>query len=137
MLAFYQPDYYSETQKIQTSDKNSILTGNTTRVYGKDIYETAAAVAQITYPATFDEDKPNAIILVRGDKKKDAIQAARIIHHPVNAPILYIEKDSIPEVTWKEMERLDPQGIFIDRNTKTVLVGNIGESVKKKIREKG
>lgn len=137
LVMFYRPDYYKASEKSLNRTEQSLITANTTRVYGKDIYETAAAISQITYPATFDENKPNAVILVRGDKKEDGIQAARLIHHPNNAPILYIDKNSLPETTWKEMERLDPKGIFIDRNVKVILVGDVEESIKDKIREKG
>jgi len=133
----YTPGYYKQIVSDEDKLPEAFVTKNTLRIYGKDNLETAAAISQITYPATFDDDKPNAVILVRQDKKEDGILAARVIHHPINAPILFTEKDTIPEVTWKEMERLDPQGVFSDRNIKVVLIGDIGSQVKEKIKDKG
>lgn len=131
----YQPDYYKGFNENETNVKDTLVTGNTVRINGKDVYETAAAISQITYPATFDDDKPNAVILVRSDKKEDSIAAAGVIHHPINAPILYIEKDNIPKATLKEIERLDPQGVFVDNNVKIYLIGDIGDNIKKELKE--
>lgn len=135
MFFFYQPNYYKHFGKKEVNTKKTLVTNNTLRINGNDVYETAAAISQITYPATFEDDKPNAVILVRSDKKADAIAAAGVIHHPINAPILYIEKDSIPETTLKEIERLDPQGVFVDNNVKIYLIGDIDKEIKKKLKE--
>jgi len=131
-LFIYQPDYY----KMQINTNELIIqkvTGSTVRIKGKDPFQTAIAISQIVYPATFDDDKPNAVILVRSDKKEDGIAATGLIHHPINGPILFIEKDSIPEITLEEIKRLDPQGVFIDNNVKIYLVGDIGDSVREKL----
>lgn len=133
---WYVPNYYKKT--IITKDIEPIsATANTVRIYGKDYYETSVAITQIAYPATFKYDKPNAIILVRDDKQTDGILGAKITGSPINAPILYTKKDYIPEVTLREIERLDPQGVFVDKNIKVILIGDIGEKVKDKIKNKG
>lgn len=137
ILFLYKPNYYKSFDNKEVNLKNTLVTNNTVRINGKDVYETAAAISQITYPATFEDDKPNAVILVRSDKKEDAVAAAGVIHHPINAPILYIEKNSVPKTTLKEIERLDPQGVFVDNNVKLYLIGEIGEGVKKKLKENG
>src|SRR5690606_5897183 len=70
------------------------LTPNTTRLWGPTAYATATAITQATYPATHHEDRPHAVILVRADREADAmLAAARVTHHPVNAPVLYVDAD--------------------------------------------
>ncbi|MEA4826979.1 cell wall-binding repeat-containing protein [Clostridium sp. JNZ J1-5] len=132
-IIFFQPSYYVKSKNVSENFQRPMVTGNTTRVYGKDFYETAVAISQISYPAIFKDDKPNAVILVRGDRKEEAILASRIINYPINAPILYVEKDNVPQVTLNEIKRLDPQGIFVDRNRKAILIGDIGEKVKSQL----
>lgn len=128
LLWLYKPNYYNIYGKSE-KQKGTIVTGNTIRIPADNAIEAAVSIAQITYAATFDEDKPNAVILVNVDKTADAVAAAAVIHHPINAPILYINKDTIPEITLAEIKRLDPQGVFVDGNVKAYLIGDIGENV--------
>ncbi|MDF2521147.1 MAG: putative cell-surface protein [Clostridia bacterium] len=136
-LIFYQPNYYPIQVQPAAEYIRPKVTKNTVRIFAGDIYQNAAALTQITYPSSFEDDRPNAVILVREDKKEDGLLAASVTHHPINAPILFVNKDSIPEATWKEMERLDPQGVFVDDNVKAILIGDIGKEVKNKIKSKG
>ena len=136
-LFFYNPNYGVEKDVIIKGIKEEIITPNTVRISGENFYETTIAISQTVYPATFEDNKPNAVILVRDDKKTDAIQAARIIHHPIDAPILYINSNNIPKITLDEIKRLDPQGIFVDGNRKVILIGDIEESVIDVIRKEG
>lgn len=137
LFIFYHPNYDNVKVSHSNNFKEPIITANTTRVYGKDFYETAIAISQIAYPAAFEDDKPDAVILINGKEKNDGILSARLIHHPINAPILYTEKEDIPKVTLDEIKRLDPQGIFADRNNKVILVGNIGDRVESQLSKEG
>lgn len=136
-LIFYQPDYYPIKVQLAAEYVSPRITKNTTRIFADDIYQNASVLTQIAYPSSFVADRPNAIILVREDKREDGLLAASVTHYPINAPILYVNKDSIPEATWKEMERLDPRGVFVDDNVKVILIGDIGKEVKNKIKSKG
>jgi len=105
------------------------FTGNTTRLAADDVYGTAVAISQAIYPATFRDNKPNAVVLVRPDRPHEAILSVMVVHFPVDAPILYVDEGALPAVTRREIERLDPEGVPQDRNIQAYVVGDIGEAV--------
>lgn len=128
----YRPDYY-QADAVKSSSFAQV-TPNTNRLPGNNEIEVSVAIAQTVYPATFIDNKPNAVILVpRGDWRR-ALVAANIIHFPVDAPILYIDNDHIPELVKKEIQRLDPEGLFVDGNVKAYIVGRVDKSVKQELR---
>ena len=106
-------------------------TVNTTRVGTDDPVETAVAVAQIVYPVTEEENSPGAVVLVNRNELAEVIAAAsRVQHFPVNAPLLYVDKDSIPALTRAELIRLRPEGVPMDGNVQVYLVGSVGAAVR-------
>lgn len=108
----------------------ALVTVNTTRIGSDDPVETAVAVAQIIYPVTEEENSPGAVILVPQDSLAEVMVAAsRVQHFPVNAPLLYVNQDSIPELTRQELLRLQPEGVPADFNTQVYLVGTINPEV--------
>lgn len=105
-------------------------TVNTTRVGSDDPVETAVAVAQIVYPVTEEENSPGAVVLVNRNELAEMLAAAsRVQHFPVNAPLLYVDEDSVPALTRAELIRLKPEGVPMDGNVQVYLVGSIGEAV--------
>lgn len=115
-----------------------LATVNTTRIGSDDPVETAVAVAQIVYPATEEENSPGAVILARRDSLPEAMLAvSRVSHFPVNAPLLYTDADTIPELTRNELLRLKPEGVPMDRNTQVYVVGSIGDRVVAQVRDLG
>ncbi len=101
-----------------------LLTVNTTRVGSDDPVETAVAVSNIIYPATEPENIPHAAILVGMNSLAEVMVAtSRIQHFPVNAPILYVTADGLPEPTRNELLRLKPEGVPADGNVQVYLVG--------------
>jgi len=106
-----------------------LVTTNTTRLYGTDVFETAAAITQAVYPATFKDNKPGAVILTPKTNWQTAMAAIGLIHHPIDAPVLFIEENHIPATTLNEIERLDPEGNFLDGNVKVYVVGNVTQTV--------
>lgn len=115
-----------------------LLSVNTTRVGSDDALETAVAVSQIVYPATEEENIPGAVILINRDNLAEALVAAsRVQHFPVNAPLLYVDTDSIPELTRNELLRLKPEGVPMDRNIQVYLVGTIGDGVRREVESLG
>lgn len=114
-----------------------LVTPNTVRVSGPNVYAACAAITQLTYGATHHEDRPHAVTLVRSDRKADAILAAsRITHFPVNAPVLFVEADRIPAETFAELKRLGPDGNDYDNDVQVYLVGPISERVEREVQEK-
>lgn len=124
-----------EPGEMNTLESNRMLhTVNTTRVGSDDPVETAVAVAQIIYPATEEENVPGAVILINRNNLAEAMVAAsRIQHFPVNAPLLYVDENSIPELTRTELLRLEPEGVPMDQNVQVYLVGTIGEAVREEV----
>lgn len=113
-------------------------TPNTVRVTGPNPVAAATAITQLTYGATHHEDRPHAVTLVRIDRQADAMLAAsRITHFPVNAPVLYVEADAIPDATHAELRRLGPDGNTYDSGVQVYLVGPIGPAVRREVEELG
>ncbi|NEZ48739.1 cell wall-binding repeat-containing protein [Clostridium botulinum] len=133
LMFIYKPHYSNKFRKEKFNVQIPVITSNTTRVYGKDFYETAVSISQLSYTATFNDNRPNGIILVRGDKKEEAILSARLMHDPINAPILYIDKDMVPKVTMDEIKRLKPKGIKVDGNKKIILIGDVGDAIEEEL----
>lgn len=107
------------------------LFGTGGRLRGDDHPSTAASYSQAVYPVSQDKDRPGAVILVRDDDPAVAMATTRLQHFPVNAPMLYLTDNgtNLPETTKDELERLDPEGVMMDRNVQVYLAGNIGEEM--------
>lgn len=115
-----------------------LSTVNTTRLGSDDPVQTAVAVSQTIYPVTEPENTPGAVILVNRNRLPEVLVAAnRVQHFPVNAPLLYVDQNSIPELTRSELLRLKPEGVAFDRNTQVYLVGTIGDSVREEVERLG
>lgn len=128
----------SPTGMTRLDSNTNLNTVNTTRIGSDDPIETAVAVAQIVYPVTETENTPGAVILARPDDLASSIQAvSRVSHFPVNAPMLYVEEDSIPDLTRNELLRLQPEGVPVDGNTQVYVVGDIDASVVEDVRALG
>lgn len=111
-----------------------LITVNTTRIGSDDPVETAVAVAQIIYPATESENTPGAVVLVNRDRLAEVLVAAsRVQHFPVNAPLLYVEENRLPELTRQELLRLGPEGVPADENVQVYLIGTIGDAVRREV----
>ncbi|MGD9673671.1 MAG: cell wall-binding repeat-containing protein [Candidatus Nitrosocosmicus sp.] len=115
--------------KETAEESNYLATSSTTRIAGNDYYSTATAISQMIYPAINDYTRPNAVILVSVDEPAVALTSVGIIHHPIDAPILYTDKDKLPEVTKEEIKRLKPDGIPVVDNAQVMMIGNISDNV--------
>ena len=89
----------------------TIATKTTTRLYGADPFEEAVSITQHIWPAALPEnapdlvpDRPRAVTLLTPDDPLTAITATPLIHFPDDAPVLYVAKDGIPEVTLNEIK---------------------------------
>jgi hypothetical protein len=115
-----------------------MATVNTTRIGTDDAVETAVAVSQIIYPATEEENVPGAVVLINRNNLGEAMVAAsRVQHFPVNAPLLLVDEQRIPELTRQELLRLKPEGVPMDQNTQVYLIGAIGDAVRQEIEQMG
>lgn len=117
--------------------ENTRVAGFTARYGGEDPFETAATLAQITFPATSEITRPNAVILARPDLEAGLMTVEQLIHMPTDAPILYTEADTLPAVTQAMMEVLKPVGISYDSNNQILVVGEISDAVVNEVEAMG
>src|SRR5437763_8308523 len=105
----------------------------TTPIYGSDPFEEAVSVTQHIWPAVVplnnpsennnDPDRPWGVTLVTPDDPLTAISATPLIHFPDDAPILYVTKSGVPDITLNELKRLGDTGISRFNNVDAFLVG--------------
>ncbi|MDX6245278.1 MAG: hypothetical protein QOE76_3001 [Frankiales bacterium] len=111
----------------------TIATKTTTRLYGADPFQEAVSITQHIWPAAVplnnpaendnDPDRPWALTLLTPDDPLTDITAVPLIHFPDDAPILYVTKTGIPQVTLNEIKRLGDTGISRYKNVDVFLVG--------------
>ena len=109
--------------------ENTLTTGFTARYAGNDVYETAATLAQVTFPSTSEINRPNAVILADPSLEAGLMTVEQLIHMPIDAPILYTDAERLPPVTKAMMEVLKPVGISYDSNVQVLVVGLISDEV--------
>ncbi|MDX6230732.1 MAG: hypothetical protein QOI76_4122 [Frankiales bacterium] len=111
----------------------TITTKTTTRLYGTDPFQEAVSVTQHVWPAVIsladpaennnDPDRPWGLTLLTPDDPLTDITAVPLLHFPNDAPILYVTKTGIPQVTLNEIKRLGDTGISRFNNVDAFLVG--------------
>jgi hypothetical protein len=111
----------------------TIATKTTTRLYGANPYQEAVSVTQHVWPAALPENAPNennndpdrpwGVTLVTADDPLTAITSVPLLHFPNDAPILYVTRSGIPQVTADEIKRLGDTGISRYHNVDAFLVG--------------
>jgi hypothetical protein len=111
----------------------TIGTKTTQRLYGANPFEEAVSVTQHIWPAVVplnaptennnDPDRPWGLTLVTPDQPLTAITAVPLLHFPDDAPILYVTRNGIPQVTLNEIKRLGDTGISRFNNVDAFLVG--------------
>jgi hypothetical protein len=111
----------------------TIGTKTTQRLYGADPFQEAVSVTQHVWPAALPENAPNetnnvpdrpwAVTLLTPDDPLTAITSVPLLHFPNDAPILYVTRSGIPQVTADEIKRLGDTGISRYHNVDAFLVG--------------
>jgi hypothetical protein len=111
----------------------TIGTKTTQRLYGADPFQEAVSITQHIWPSAVPlnapsgndnvPDRPRAVTLLTPDDPLTAITATPLVHFPDDAPVLYVNKDGIPQVTLNEIKRLGPSGIARFNNVDAFLVG--------------
>ncbi|WP_299761256.1 hypothetical protein [uncultured Pontibacter sp.] len=115
--------------------QQALTTAYTVRIPGSSPEEQAILLTQTVYPATREDNAVGAIILCPQDAAIAFTAMSRITHMPVNAPLLYLNKDGrLSEQTLREMKRLSPDGVFQDQRTDVYAV-NVPEAEVQKVRE--
>ncbi|MGX9984602.1 cell wall-binding repeat-containing protein [Methylobacterium fujisawaense] len=116
----------------------TLNTKTTTRLWGADPYAQAVAVTQHLWTAARPQnapgendnvpDRPWGLVLVTADDPLTAISAVPLVHFPNDAPILFVTKTGIPQITLDEIKRLGPTGISRNNNLDVMVVGEAANS---------
>ncbi len=122
-----------EMNKGASNDLLTTSLKNITRLNTNDPLQMAVLTSQTIWPATHKENQPGAIILVPVNEWQLGIASADLIHHPNNGPILFIEKEKVPEMTLKEIKRLNPLGT--KDGTQIMVMGDVGASILEQLKE--
>lgn len=85
-------------------------TANTTRINFDEMYSYNVAVTNTIYPSSNVSWRPNSIILVPFDKWQYGVCASSIVHFPINAPIMFTDRNFLPPLILNEILRLSPTG---------------------------
>jgi len=128
-----KPDYSVPSPPGQPTLVPTIGTKTTQRLYGADPFQEAVSVTQHVWPAALPENAPNennndpdrpwGVTLVTPDDPLTAITAVPLLHFPDDAPILYVTRRGIPQITLNEIKRLGDTGISRYHNVDAFLVG--------------
>lgn len=123
-------------KEMNKGASNDVLTTslkNVTRLNTNDPLQMAVLTSQTIWPATHKENQPGAIILVPVNEWQLGIASADLIHHPNNGPILFIEKEKVPEMTLKEIKRLNPLGT--KDGTQIMVMGDVGAFILEQLKD--
>lgn len=117
------------TQRIPASDdpvinppKNGVTTwagessggGDVARLAGANRYETAATISRKTFPSS-----TKAVFVATGSEYADALSAGPAAAG-VNSPILLTQGSDVPQATIKELQRINPDRIYVLGGTAAV-----------------
>lgn len=130
-ILLWEPQGKTLDVNTKQNEKLLELTGSTARLSGENHIQTATAYSQAIYAAAQEKDRPGAVVLVRDDDPATALATTRLQHFPVNAPMLFVTGNGtvLPEDTQKELKRLEPEGVMMDKNVQVYIVGDIDRRV--------
>lgn len=100
---------------------------NTTRVDFDDMYRYNIAVTNMVYPETNVSWRPRAVILVPSDTWQYSVFASSVVHFPINAPILFTERNFMPPLILNEILRLAPTGQNVP--AQVLIIGPISQGI--------
>jgi hypothetical protein len=98
-------------------------TRNTIRVGGGDAASDAAGVASAVYPATGNQSRPTAVVLVDEANWQDAISASVLAGSPISAPMMLTKGGDVPAVTKDTLGHLQPKGSDLSKGAQVIRIG--------------
>lgn len=114
-----------------------IGTKNTTRINTSDPVQAAVTVSKSLWTATGDNNRPGSVVLVDSENWQIAAASADLIHHPSNGPILFVNKEGVPESALTELKRLKPKGSESNGGIQVIVVGKVADKVHEQLKELG
>lgn len=114
-----------------------IGTKNTTRINTSDPVQAAVTASQTLWTAVSENNRPGSVVLADSEQWQIAAASADLIHHPSNGPLLFVNKDGIPEPTFNELKRLKPTGAKSNDGIQVITVGAVADQVHQQLKELG
>ncbi|MFL5839099.1 MAG: cell wall-binding repeat-containing protein [Thermoleophilaceae bacterium] len=102
----------------------AVATRNTVRVGGGDPVADLAGTVTAVFPATSDDTRPHAVVLVDKDDWQGAIAASVLNAQPLGAPILATDGGGLPAASNDALKRLAPRGADLARDAQVIRVGS-------------
>ncbi|WP_368487526.1 cell wall-binding repeat-containing protein [Clostridium sp. BJN0013] len=115
---------------VPFTSNQCLLTPDTSRICGVNSIDTSIKLAQLI----FAHSNPGAVILLNKNEIFDAITASSLLHHPINAPILFTERFELNRKTLDEILRLKPKGY---NEIDVILVGNLSRNIQRQLNYAG
>src|SRR4051794_15015477 len=101
----------------------TVATRNTIRVGGGDAVADLAGTAAAVFPATDDQSRPHAVVLVDKDDWQGAIAGSVPNASPLDAPMLASDGSPLPAATSDVLSRLKPSGADLARDAQVIRIG--------------
>lgn len=121
-----------EPRQAEAEEQNTV---NTTRMNHEDMYSFNIAMTKLIYPSQNISWRPNAVILAPGDKWQYSLCASSVVHFPINAPIMFSERNYLPEISIKEILRMGPTGNGVP--AQVLIAGPVSPSVENILKMSG
>jgi ell wall binding domain 2 (CWB2) len=103
----------------------SLATKNTTRIAGADAVADAAGVARAVFPATSDDTRPNAVVLIDARDWRAGVAGAVLASTPVRAALLLTNGPELPDATRDALSALRPTGAKSPGGAQVVRIGDV------------
>ena len=113
----------SQSQAAAKLGFPTVATRNTIRVGGGDPIADLAGTAAAVFPATDDQSRPHAVVLVDKDDWQGAVAASVLNANPLGAPVLASDGGSLPAATADVIKRLKPRGSDLARDAQVIRIG--------------
>lgn len=125
------------TEQKASNELPWVATKNTTRINTSDPLKAATLVSQTLWTSTTEQNRPNGVVLVNPDDWRTAAASTDLIHFPNNGPVLFTNKNQVPEVTINELKRLKPKGSKENNGVQVILIGDLDKKVQNQIEDAG
>lgn len=113
----------SQSQAAEKLGFPTVATRNTGRVGGGDPVADLAGTAAAIFPATGDQDRPHAVVLVDKNDWQGAVAASVLDAAPLDAPVLASSGSTLPPATADVLKRLSPRGAALARDAQVIRIG--------------
>lgn len=114
-----------------------VVTRNTVRINTNDPFQAAVSVSKTLWASITDQNRPGGIVLLSPEDWQTAAVSTNLVHFPNNGPVLFTNKDKIPEVTINEIKRLNPIGTKENQGIQVIIVGDLEQKVEEQIQSLG